>query len=111
MESGRYYPVAAAVERVTGYRPSNSTCRRWELFGVLGPNGRVRLRTTKVGGRNMATEDAVIEFVNATNRKTSSTESTCQERDQKKLAEDYLDCEFSQGTNSKFSQKGGEGLT
>jgi len=93
MKNSQFFPVSAGFERVTGIRPADGTWRRWRLAGVMGPNGRRRLNTTKVGGRIMVTEDAVREFLLATNQPLHTAKRTSV-NGSASIAEAYLDVEF-----------------
>lgn len=59
-------PLAVAVERVTGDRPTNTTCWRWTARGVQAPNGdRIYLEFAKYGGRRRTSVQAVRRFIEA----------------------------------------------
>ena len=53
-------PIADAVHKAIGYRPSPQTCWRWHKKGVRGR----RLKVAIVAGRPRTTTEAVAEFVN-----------------------------------------------
>jgi hypothetical protein len=58
----RLFPIAEAVERVTGYRPSPATACRWHRRGV----GGVKLKSVFLGARPRTSERFVREFLEAT---------------------------------------------
>ncbi len=60
--------VPKILEELTGRRPPTSTWRRWILAGVNGKNGRVKLRSVKVGGRIFTSREYAQEFLEATNK-------------------------------------------
>lgn len=57
----KLFPIATAVEKVTGQRHHPSTYHRWRLRGIAG----VRLETKKCGGRRMCSLEAVERFLDA----------------------------------------------
>ncbi len=55
--------VPAAVEAVSGDRPSYPTCIRWMNDGLLDKSGRrVKLEFTKCGNKRKTSRDAVRRF-------------------------------------------------
>lgn len=42
-----------------------STVRNWYLFGVSTPNGRIKLKTRKVGNRRMSSVAWTIDFLDS----------------------------------------------
>jgi len=62
-------PLAAAVEAASGQRPNPSTIHRWRLRGIAGQ----RLETVRLGGKRLASVEAVRRFMNAV---TASTDGS-----------------------------------
>lgn len=84
-------PVASAVERVTGRRPSASTWHRWRLRGVRG----VQLPTVLVGGRRLTSRAAVIAWLRRVNDLASTDPSPALTNgDAVEHAERYVECEL-----------------
>lgn len=60
-------PIAEAPHLVPG-NPSLATLRRWQLDGVLSARGeRIKLQTTRIGGRVYVSRRAIDEFLQALN--------------------------------------------
>jgi len=60
----KLFPIPEAYEQATGFRPSPSTCHRHRIRGCHG----VRLETVRVGGKRLASVEAVRRFNEAVTR-------------------------------------------
>jgi hypothetical protein len=60
----KLYSAPAAVEKATGYRPDPSVIHRWGKVGV--GKEKVKFKTAMLGGRRMASVEAVLRFIEAT---------------------------------------------
>lgn len=58
----KLFPLVDAVEMKTGRRPHLSTCLRWATRGSRG----IRLETVILGGRRLASLEAVQRYIDAT---------------------------------------------
>ncbi len=87
--------VPVAFERVTGVRPPDGTWRRWVLAGLArrSGEGRVRLRTVKLGGGVMTTEEYVVDFIDATTNEPAQRIAS-ESSGNAESAENYLNCEL-----------------
>lgn len=66
-ETEKYVLLADVPSLVPG-RPHRATITRWINTGIVGPSGeRVRLRSTRVGGRVMVHVDDLARFLDRCN--------------------------------------------
>ncbi|MDC0934985.1 DUF1580 domain-containing protein [Pirellulales bacterium] len=75
--SERLLTGPAAVEEITGDRPSYSTFFRWTTRGICSPGGQhVRLEYVKAGSRRLTSVEAVRRFFAASTAATNASVST-----------------------------------
>lgn len=68
--STSYTPIDRLLPQIN---PSRATVHRWSTVGVVARDGeRVKLRTTKIGGRVFVTDEDLAEFVRRTNQGPSN---------------------------------------
>jgi len=69
------FPLSQARDFIPG-RPHIATITRWRLTGVLDPSGeRVKLRTTRVGGRHMISLADIERFLARLNADAAADEA------------------------------------
>lgn len=61
-------PLLPLLARMLGHRPSPATVWRWTVHGIKTGDRRVKLHSTKIGGRAYASHDDVQRFIDAQNR-------------------------------------------
>lgn len=66
-------PLLPLLARMLGHRPSPATVWRWTSRGVKVGNSRVKLEAKKVGGKLLASPEAVTRFIEAQNQPSEDT--------------------------------------
>lgn len=61
-------PLLPMLARMLGHRPSPPTVWRWQKIGVKAGDRRVKLRTTRIGGKLYGTPTDVMAFIAAQNQ-------------------------------------------
>ena len=74
MAAEKLQPLLPLLERTLSHRPSPPTVWRWCRKGVKAGGHRVRLRSTRIGGRLYATVEDVERFIAAQNPQVDPTD-------------------------------------
>lgn len=66
-------PLLPLLAEMLGHRPAPATVWRWQTMGVKVAGRRVKLQTTRIGGKLYGTTEAVSRFIQQQNPPAEDT--------------------------------------